>query len=88
MSSDPKLDVALKILKLAGHKIGDAHIPPPQDGYAMVIWIDGVFLALLRVYGCIRRESTSTTDWHEAQKKLRERLQARDGNFLDIVRKG
>jgi hypothetical protein len=24
----------------------------------------------------------------EAQKKLRERLQARDGNFLDIVRKG
>jgi len=38
--------------------------------------------------GCLRRESTSTTDWHEAQKKLRERLQARDGNFLDIVRRG
>ena len=38
--------------------------------------------------GSLRRESTSTTDWHEAQKKLRERLQARDGNFLDIVRKG
>src|SRR5260370_29668298 len=38
--------------------------------------------------GRLRRESTSTTDWHEAQKKLRERLQARDGNFLDIVRRG
>ena len=24
MSSDPKLDVALEILKLAGHQIGDA----------------------------------------------------------------
>jgi hypothetical protein len=42
MSSDPKLDVALKILKLAGHQIGDAHIPPPQDGHAMRISIDGV----------------------------------------------
>jgi integrase len=34
------------------------------------------------------RESTFTEDWHEAQKKLRERLQARDGNILEIVRKG
>ena len=42
MSSDPKLDVALKILKLAGHQLGDAHLPPPQDSCAMVIWIDGV----------------------------------------------
>lgn len=25
MNSDPKLDVALKILKLAGHQIGDAN---------------------------------------------------------------
>ena len=38
--------------------------------------------------GSLRKESTLTKDWHEAQKKLRERLQARDGNFLDIVRKG
>jgi integrase len=38
--------------------------------------------------GRLRRESTSTTDWHEAQKRLRERLHARDGNFLDVVRKG
>jgi hypothetical protein len=30
MSSDPKLSVTLKILKLAGHQIGDAHIPPSQ----------------------------------------------------------
>ena len=38
--------------------------------------------------GTRRRESTFTEDWQEAQKKLRERLQARDGNILQIVRKG
>ena len=38
--------------------------------------------------GSLRKESTFTNDWHEAQKKLRERLQARDGNFLEVVRKG
>ena len=42
MSSDLKLDVALKILKVAGHQIGDAHIRPPQHGEKMRIWIDGV----------------------------------------------
>lgn len=34
------------------------------------------------------RESTNTKDWQEAQRKLRERLQARDGRILDVVRKG
>ncbi len=34
------------------------------------------------------RESTFTEDWDEANKKLRERLQARDGNILQVVRKG
>ena len=38
--------------------------------------------------GTLRKESTFEKDWHEAQKKLRERLRARDGNFLEIVRKG
>lgn len=38
--------------------------------------------------GSRRRESTFTEDWQEAQKKLRERLQARDGNMLQVVRKG
>jgi integrase len=38
--------------------------------------------------GTLRRESTFTEDWHEAQKKLRERLQARDGNILEVVRRG
>lgn len=35
-----------------------------------------------------RFESTQTEDWREAQRKLRERLQARDDNLLDVVRKG
>ena len=35
-----------------------------------------------------RQESTGTADWKEAQQKLRERLQARDDNILEIVRKG
>jgi integrase len=38
--------------------------------------------------GTRRRESTFTDDWQEAQKKLRERLQARDGNTLQTIRKG
>jgi integrase len=33
-------------------------------------------------------ERTGTADWKEAHKKLRERLQARDDNVLEIVRKG
>ena len=32
----------LKILKAAGHQIGDAYIPPAPHGDAMRIWIDGV----------------------------------------------
>ncbi len=38
--------------------------------------------------GTLRRESTFADDWQGAQKKLRERLQARDGNILQIVRQG
>lgn len=38
--------------------------------------------------GIRRRESTQTEDWNEAQKRLRDRLQARDNNVLDIVKKG
>lgn len=38
--------------------------------------------------GVPRRESTHTADWQLAQTKLRERLQARDDNVLDIVKKG
>jgi hypothetical protein len=38
--------------------------------------------------GCRRLESTRTEDWQEAQRQLRERLEARDNNTLHIVRKG
>jgi integrase len=38
--------------------------------------------------GLRRTESTFTQDWDGAQKRLRERLQARDDNILDVVRKG
>jgi hypothetical protein len=48
MSSEPKLSVDLKILKLAGHQIGDAHIPPSQDGPTCASGLT-VFLALLRM---------------------------------------
>ena len=34
------------------------------------------------------RESAGTEDWQEANRKLRERLQARDGNLLEVLRKG
>jgi len=35
-----------------------------------------------------RLESTDTTDWDEAQRQLRERLQSRDSNTLEFIRKG
>jgi len=38
--------------------------------------------------GKSRRESSHTADWDEANRKLRERLQARDGNLLEVIRKG
>ncbi|HET6929167.1 MAG TPA: tyrosine-type recombinase/integrase [Candidatus Acidoferrum sp.] len=38
--------------------------------------------------GIARRESSQTADWQEANKKLRERLLARDANLLEVVRKG
>jgi integrase len=38
--------------------------------------------------GIARRESSRTADWQEANKKLRERLQARDENLLEVIRKG
>jgi integrase len=38
--------------------------------------------------GVRRRESTLTEDRDEANKKLRERLRARDGNILPVVRMG
>jgi len=34
------------------------------------------------------RESTLTENWQEAQKRLRERLLARDDNVLEVVRRG
>ena len=38
--------------------------------------------------GIARRESSQTADWEEANRKLRERLLARDANLLEVVRKG
>jgi integrase len=38
--------------------------------------------------GIRQRESTLTEDWEEAQKLLRERLQARDSNALPAMRRG
>lgn len=35
-----------------------------------------------------RLESTHTDDWHVAQRHLRERLQSRDNNTLEVIRKG
>lgn len=34
------------------------------------------------------RESTHTENWQEANRKLRARLQARDGSLLEVIRKG
>ena len=38
--------------------------------------------------GIRRLESTDTEDWDEAQRSLRDRLQARDNRTLEVVRRG
>jgi len=38
--------------------------------------------------GSRRLESTGTEDWDEAQRRLRERLQARYNRTLEVVRRG
>jgi integrase len=38
--------------------------------------------------GARHQESTSTEGWDEAQRRLRERLQARDDRTLEVVRRG
>ena len=48
-----------------------------------VLWMSYLDRAGKRI-----RESTFTEDWQEANKKLRERLDARDNRVLEIVRKG
>jgi integrase len=39
-------------------------------------------------FGTRHLESTGTEDWNEAQRRLRERLQARDNRTLEVVRRG
>jgi integrase len=59
----------------------DGVVYPREDG--KILWI--------RYWdrnGKPRRESSHTADWEEANRKLRERLQARDGNLLEVIRKG
>jgi integrase len=59
----------------------DGSIYPRSDG--KVLWMVYRDRSGKRI-----RESTYTEDWQEAQRKLRERLQARDDKILDVVRKG
>ncbi len=56
MSSNPRLDVALKILRNAGHDIGDALIARPQAGDSMRIWIDGVAFTVEDVFRMAEEE--------------------------------
>jgi integrase len=59
----------------------DGSIYPRKDG--KVLWMVYRDRSGKRI-----RESTNTDDWQEAQRKLRERLQARDDRVLEVVRKG
>ena len=54
-----------------------------KRGGTSVLWMSYLDRAGKRI-----RESTFTEDWQEANKKLRERLDARDNRVLEIVRKG
>ena len=55
MSSDPRLDVALTILRDAGHQIGDTYFAPDEGG-TLKIWIDGVPCTLRGVFRMAEEE--------------------------------
>jgi hypothetical protein len=55
MSSDPRLDAALTILRDAGHQIGDTYLAP-DDGGTLKIWIDGVPCTLRGVFRMAEEE--------------------------------
>ncbi len=63
--------------------------PRRQDG--KVFAREGTTMLWMRYVdrdGKIQRESTNTSDWDEAHRRLRERLGERDNNLLGIIRKG
>jgi hypothetical protein len=55
MSSDPRLDAALTILRDAGHQIGDTYFAP-DDGGTLKVWIDGVPCTLRGVFRMAEEE--------------------------------
>ena len=55
MSSDPRFDVALTILRDAGHQIGDTYLAPDEGG-TLKIWIDGVPCTLEDVFKMAEEE--------------------------------
>ena len=56
MSSNPRLDAALMVLRNAGHRVGDVHIPPPPQALALRVWIDGVSCTLEDVLDMVEEE--------------------------------
>jgi len=56
MSSNPRLDAALMVLRNTGHRIGDVHIPPPPQALEMRVWIDGVSCTLEDVMKMVEEE--------------------------------
>ena len=55
MSSDPRLEAALTILRDAGHQIGETNLAP-DDGGTLKIWIDGVPCTLRSVFRMAEEE--------------------------------
>jgi hypothetical protein len=56
MRANPRLHVSLKILRNAGHDLGDALSAPPPAGDSMHIWIDGVAYTLEDVFRMAEEE--------------------------------
>jgi hypothetical protein len=42
-------DLALEYLKEQGHEVGQVHMPPPQFGDALRVWVDGKSLSFEEV---------------------------------------
>jgi len=78
MSSNPRLDAALMVLRNTGHRIGDVHIPPPPQALEMRVWIDGVSCTLEDVLKMVEEEIKNLSEARGTHTPCQEGSQMHD----------
>lgn len=59
MTPQQEVTAALRLLESKGHCIGEVHIPPPNIGRNIRVWIDGVSRSFEDVLRMAKAEAAS-----------------------------